>query len=117
MVYQGRKNENGIGGDGNMVNLVAFDTEKELCELTGLTETELWEKGFNLDDWDIGFRSDIKLHRTPTADDIKGGYEEDELVDDYDLPAHWLMMQMNNFCVGANYVFLNGKHYYTVHHS
>lgn len=74
-------------------------------------------KGFILDDWDIGFQSDIKLHRTPTADDIQDGYEEDELIDDYDLPAHWLMMQMNNFCVGANYVFLNGKHYYTVHHS
>lgn len=42
----------------------------------------------------------------PTADDIQDGYEEDELIDDYDLPAHWLMMQMNNFCVGANYVFL-----------
>ncbi len=27
-----------------MVNLIAFDTEKELCELTGLTESELWEK-------------------------------------------------------------------------
>ena len=70
----------------------------------------------------------------PTADDIQDGYEEDELIDDYDLlksddsntildnpnsvlPAHWLMMQMNNFCVGANYVFFNGKHYYTVHHS
>ena len=51
----------------------------------------------------------------PTADDIQDGYEEDELIDDYDLPAHWLMM--NNFCVGANYVFFNGKHYYTVHHS
>lgn len=62
-------------------------------------------KGFILDDWDIGFQSDIKLHRTPTADDIQDGYEEDELIDDYDLPAHWLMMQMNNFCVGANYVF------------
>ena len=53
----------------------------------------------------------------PTADDIQDGYEEDELIDDYDLPAHGLMMQMNNFCVGANYVFFNGKHYYTVHHS
>ena len=53
----------------------------------------------------------------PTADDIQDGYEEDELIDDYDLPAHWLMMQMNNFCVGANYVFFNGKHYYTVHDS
>lgn len=100
-----------------MVNLIAFDTEKELCELTGLTESQLWEKGFILDDWDIGFQSDIKLHRTPTADGIQDGYEEDELIDDYDLPAHWLMMQMNNFCVGANYVFFNGKHYYTVHHS
>ncbi len=27
-----------------MVNLIAFDTEKELCELTGLTESELWGK-------------------------------------------------------------------------
>lgn len=56
-----------------MVNLIAFDTEKELCELTGLTESQLWEKGFILDDWDIGFHSDIKLHRTPTADDIQDG--------------------------------------------
>lgn len=45
----------------------------------------------------------------PTADDIQDGYEEDELIDDYDLPAHWLMMQMNNFCVGANYVFFIWK--------
>ena len=74
-------------------------------------------KGFILDDWDIGFQSDIKLHRTPTADDIQDGYEEDELIDDYDLPAHWLMNQMNSYCVGANYVFLDGKHYYTVHHA
>ena len=70
-----------------MVNLIAFDAEKE-----------------------------FKLHRAPTADDIQDGYEEDELIDDYDLPAYWLTMQMNNFCVGENYVFLNGKHYYTVHY-
>lgn len=36
-----------------MLNLVVFETEEELCELTGLTE-ELWQKGFNLDDWEIG---------------------------------------------------------------
>ena len=36
-----------------MLNLVVFETEEELCELTGLTEQELWEKGFNLDDWEI----------------------------------------------------------------
>ena len=28
----------------NIYALIAFDTEKELCELTGLTESELWEK-------------------------------------------------------------------------
>jgi hypothetical protein len=58
-------------GDKIMVNLIAFETEIELCEL----------------------------------------------IDDYNLPGHWLMMQMNNYCIGANYVFFNGKHYYTVHHA
>lgn len=27
-----------------MLNLVVFETEEELCELTGLTEDELWQK-------------------------------------------------------------------------
>lgn len=49
-----------------MLNLVVFETEEELCELTGLTEDELWQKGFNLDDWEIGFQSEVKLHKTPT---------------------------------------------------
>ena len=31
-----------------MLNLVVFETEEELCELTGLTEEELWQKGFIL---------------------------------------------------------------------
>lgn len=100
-----------------MLNLVVFEMEEELCELTGLTERELWDKGFNLDDWDIGFQSEVKLHTTPTEEDVENGYREDELIATCDLPAHWLMMQMNNYCIGANYVFLDGKHYYTVHHS
>lgn len=45
------------------------------------------------------------------------GYRENELIAAFDLPAHWLMMQMNNYCIGANYVFLDGKHYCTVHHA
>ena len=40
-----------INGGDKMLNLVVFETEEELCELTGLTEHELWQKGFNLDDW------------------------------------------------------------------
>lgn len=31
-----------------MLNLVVFETEEELVELTGLTEEELWEKGLIL---------------------------------------------------------------------
>lgn len=49
-----------------MLNLVVFETEEELCELTGLAEDELWQKGVNLDDWEIDFQSEVKLHRTPT---------------------------------------------------
>jgi hypothetical protein len=100
-----------------MVNLIAFETEEELCKLTGLERSKLWNEGFNLDDWSIGFQSDIKLHRTPTEEDIANGYEKDELIDDYNLPAHWLMWQMLGYCGSdVNYVFFNGKHYYTVHH-
>ena len=100
-----------------MLKLIVFETEEELCELTGLTEHELWQKGFNLDDWEIGFQSEVKLHKTPTKKDIENGYRENELIALFDLPAHWLMSQMNAYCVGANYVFLDGKHYYTVHHA
>lgn len=100
-----------------MVKLIEFETEEELMKLTRLTEEELWEKGFNLDDWDIGFQSNTKLHKTPTEEDIENGFSKDELLEDYSLPARWLMMEMNNYCVGANYVYLDGKHYYTVHHS
>ena len=54
-----------------MLNLVAFETEEELCELTWLTEQELWERGFNIDDWEIGFQFEVKLHKTPTKKDIE----------------------------------------------
>ena len=74
-----------------MLKLIVFETEEELCELTGLTEHELWQKGFNLDDWEIGFQSEVKLHKTPTKKDIENGYRENELIALFDLPAHWLM--------------------------
>ena len=59
------------------------------------------KKGFNLDDWEIGFQSDVKLHKTPTKKDIENGYRENELIALFDLPAHWLMSQMNAYCVGV----------------
>lgn len=46
-----------------MLNLVVFETEEELCELTGLTEEELWQKGFNLDDWGLVFNPKLNCIR------------------------------------------------------
>lgn len=101
-----------------MVKLIGFDTSKELEELTGLTHDELWDAGFNLDDWDAGFESEIQLHRTPTKEDIEEyGYSEDSLIVDWGMPLHWLMNQMENYCVGFDYTFYKGKHYYLVHHA
>ena len=41
--------------------LIYFETEEELSEMTGLNHDELWENGFNLDDWDFGFAIDVKF--------------------------------------------------------
>ena len=79
-----------------MTNLIAFTTEEELTQLTGLTEKELWDIGFVLDDWDIGFQSDKKI-------------DENNLW--------WLYYRMDNYCVGFKEVVYNGKYYYTVHHA
>lgn len=37
-----------------MINCIYFDETEELSKLTGLNRTELWENGFDLDDWDYG---------------------------------------------------------------
>ena len=76
-----------------MLNLVVFETEEELCELTGLTEEELWQKGFNLDDWEIGFQSEVKLHKTPTKKDIENGYRKNELIALFDLQIMFFWME------------------------
>lgn len=80
-----------------MIGLKMFSTEKELSILTGLNHDELWDAGFNLDDWDVGFQTDIELTR-------KDG-------------AMWLVNQMDNYCVGYEHNEYKGKHYYIVYHS
>lgn len=40
-----------------MSHITLFDTEEELIALTGLTHKQLWDAGFNLDDWNWGFRT------------------------------------------------------------
>ena len=46
-----------------MVQIIMFDKTDDILQLTGLkTRAGLWDAGFNLDDWDAGFCSDIRLH-------------------------------------------------------
>lgn len=78
-----------------MIQCSIFTTEKELSKLTGLNHEQLWDNGFNLDDWDIGFCCDKKLTKK----------------------EWWLINQMTNYCVGYEMVEYEGFYYYTVHHA
>lgn len=45
-----------------MIDLVMFNTVEDLAKLTGLSTDNhnqaLWDAGFDLDDWDLGFQTD-----------------------------------------------------------
>lgn len=78
-----------------MITCEIFTTEKELSKLTNLNHKELWENGFNLDDWDIGFCCNKELTN-----------EE-----------WWLLTQMEYYGVGFEKVKYRDKVYYMVYHS
>lgn len=92
----------------------------------------LWDAGFNLDDWDGGFASketlavwkneltdeDVKIpqhHSYSDTWDTKG--DNIGVYQAWDESVEWLGRQMENYCVGYNYCFFGGWHWYTVHHS
>jgi len=97
-------------------NLIFFETSKDLEELTGLTHDELWEHGFNLDDMDWGFCTDIDCFTTETDE---WGYENTSYDYEKNPPAYIsrLLDMMNDYCVGYCHAFYNGKHYFTQHHA
>lgn len=86
-----------------MIDLKMLTTREDLREITGLLsdnhDEALWDAGFNLDDWDVCFVSDVPLD------------------DDWDNEAWWLVNKMECHCVGYEHVEYNGKHYYMVYHS
>lgn len=81
-----------------------FEDRYDLRELTGLPDDNhdeaLWKAGFNLDDLDFGIVADAELSWNNTP------YYE-----------FWLLMKMENHCVGYEHVEYGGKHYYLVYHS
>ena len=97
------------GVEAGMIDLKMFSSEKELSILTGLDHEELWDAGFNLDDWDVGFQSDIELTRIEHDGD-------DTWTTPIDV-AWWLVNQMDSYCVGYVHNEYKGKHYYMVYHS
>ena len=84
-----------------MIDLKMLTTREDLREITGLPsdnhDEALWTAGFNLDDWDVCFVSDVPL--------------------DEDREAWWLLIKMECHCVGYEHTEYNGKHYYMVYHS
>lgn len=78
-----------------------FDTEDDLSALTGLDHDQLWDAGFNLDDWDFGFVVD-----KPLSQHYKAPHYE-----------HWLDDHMDCYCCGSRHVQYGGKHYYMAYHS
>lgn len=97
-----------------MIELKMLTTREDLRKITGLSsdnyDEALWEAGFNLDDWDVCFVSNVPL--TIHKEDEYGD-EWEEFVDD----AYWLLTQMDNYCVGYEYVEHDGKHFYIAYHS
>ena len=79
-----------------MQQIIAFETEEELQKLTGLNRNELWQNGFNLDDWDIGFQTNKELG---TGN------------------LWWLEAMMDSYCCGYQVVNYKNKYYYMVYHS
>lgn len=94
-----------------MINLRITDNREDIRKWTGLSDDELWNVGFNLDDWDICFESDTRL-----VERVDNDEDGDRWVTPVD-EAWWLVCRMENYCCGFNEVKYKGKWYYTVHHA
>lgn len=92
-----------------MVTLTWFESEQDLQALTGLSHDELWDAGFDLDDWDFGFVCDRELN-------IQAYAEED-----FDCGYFHLIKALCTFlgfsAPSKTHTVYNGKHYYMSYHS
>ena len=91
-------------------DITFFENTKELEKLTGLSHTELWDNGFNLDDMDWGF----VINENFMVEEAMNYYRVSEKAPDY---IRQILSWMENYCMGYYYTEYNGKHYYTLHHA
>ena len=100
----------------HVLRLDWFESQADLEALSGLDRDGLWAAGFNLDDWDCGFRSDKPLHRPPTRVEVASGdYCEDDKVEVGE--GGWLLRRAEDYCVGTSYLEYGGWHWYLLHHA
>lgn len=84
--------------------VIFFENTEDLKILTGLSEEELWSKGFNLDDMDFGIVTNKE-------------WTDEWIFDDSPYYQHWLLARMGEHCAEYCHVKYKRKHYYTVHHA
>ena len=107
-----------------MKDVKIFSSEEEIFEILGWEYTgdykkdeplhdKLWDNGFNLDDWDIGFACKEPFTHTAHDSDDPDAYEWEEPDDD----VGWLVNHMDGYCVGYHHCEFAGYHWYTVHHA
>ena len=87
-----------------MKTITFFQEEIELLRLTGLAlRKDLWEVGFDLDDWDFGFVSDTEW--------------TEDWNDEHPYYEYWILSRMDSQGVGYEHVEYNDKHYYMLYHA
>ena len=82
-----------------MIDAKFFSTEKELSKLTGLDHEQLWDNGFNLDDWDWGIQIPLKQQKK---------FEKEQSI---------ILSAMDSYCVGYEKTNYNDKVYYLLYHA
>ena len=105
-----------------MIALTYFESEEDLQRLTGLDHDGLWDAGFNLDDWDFGFRTKRKLHNEKVSKWVSEWtgteYEEKDISFRDNLSeGYYLYRFVEGNCVGCQATFYKGYWYYMEYHS
>lgn len=105
-----------------MKTLIVFNDYEDIYRILGWEFTgdsnkdtplydKLWDNGFNLDDWDIGFACKEPLGRM-----VKDDEDDKRQWFEWDDDVYWLGMKMENYYVRHHHCEFGGYHWYTVHH-
>lgn len=95
------------------IQAIIFDDEKDLQELTGLNHDQLWDAGFDLDDWDFGIAIEESL--TTQYAEASGNGALANCWSYYEFPE--VIQWMLDSCYCVRHVEYNGNRYMMSYHS